>query len=196
MIWIKRILVMIVTVFFAMTLTFILIRIMPGDPVETLAMDMVRTQGMNFEEAYKQAKAALNYDPETPILEQYMSFVRGLATLNFGNSMIYKKPVMHIIGGSLPWTIFFVNINISGIYVRNNNWYVCCLEKKTIIDPIMSVYASIMSSIPNYIVALLLFLSLLSGLKFCQAEAHMIPLLSPDSTGNSLPMYLSIQYCR
>ena len=46
-----------------MTLTFILIRIMPGDPVETLAMDMVRTQGMNFEEAYKQAKAALNYDP-------------------------------------------------------------------------------------------------------------------------------------
>ena len=66
MIWIKRILVMIVTVFFAMTLTFILIRIMPGDPVETLAMDMVRTQGMNFEEAYKQAKATLNYDPETP----------------------------------------------------------------------------------------------------------------------------------
>ena len=164
MIWIKRILVMIVTVFFAMTLTFILIRIMPGDPVETLAMDMVRTQGMNFEEAYKQAQAALNYDPETPILEQYMSFVRGLATLNFGNSMIYKKPVMHIIGGSLPWTIFLLSIStflafmlgiIIGMYVA---W-----KRKTIIDPIMSVYASIMSSIANYIVSLLLILIFAGG---------------------------------
>jgi len=150
---------MLVTVLFAMTLTFILIRIMPGDPVDSMAMDMVRTQGMNYEEAYRQAKAILNYDPEVPIIVQYFSYVKQLARGSLGQSMIYKTSVVDIIGGSLPWTIFLLSIStllaflvgiIAGMYVA---W-----KRKTILDPILSVYSSVMSSIPNYIVGLLLIL--------------------------------------
>ena len=39
--WIKKLLLLVATVFFAMTVTFAVIRVMPGDPVETMAMTMV-----------------------------------------------------------------------------------------------------------------------------------------------------------
>lgn len=158
-IWYKRIIVVILTIFFATSITFIIIRVMPGDPVETLAMDMVRNQGMNYEEAYKRAKAILNYDPETPIVIQYMNFIKGLAKGKLGDSMIYKRPVIEIIAEALPWTLFLLSIStflaflvgiVTGMYIA---W-----KRKTILDPIVSAYASIMSSIPNYIVGLLLIL--------------------------------------
>ena len=60
MAWVRRLTLVVLTVFFAMTVTFVVIRLMPGNPVETLAMDMMRNQGIDYKEAYTRAKAMLN----------------------------------------------------------------------------------------------------------------------------------------
>ncbi len=100
--WIKRLLLVITTVFFATTITFLLIRMMPGDPVENMAISMVHDQGIDYESAYRSAKAMLNYDPDVPILTQYTKYLSGLMKGNLGQSLIYKRDVKQIIGEALP----------------------------------------------------------------------------------------------
>src|SRR5690606_34246332 len=102
----------ILTIFFAMTITFVVIRMMPGNPVETLAMDMVRNQGVNYEEAYARAKSMLNYDPDIPIIQQYSRYISGLLKGNFGESMSFKRPVVQVIAGALPWTLLLLSISL------------------------------------------------------------------------------------
>ena len=93
MIWAKRLLRVFLTVVFSSTITFVVIRMMPGDPVETLAMDLQRNMGMNFEDAVRRAKAMLNFDPDVPIVTQYINYVSSMLRGNFGTSMQFKAPV-------------------------------------------------------------------------------------------------------
>lgn len=155
--WIRRIVVLILTVFFAMTVTFAVIRLMPGDPAQTMAMDMVRNQGIPYQDALNQAKLILNYDPSVPLHIQYVKYVKGLLQGNMGESMAYRKPVISVIMGALPWTLFVLSfaILISFIIGILLGMYIAW-KRKTLLDPVVSVYASIAGSIPDYIVALLL----------------------------------------
>lgn len=152
--WVKRILLLIATVFFATTITFVVIRVMPGNPVETMAMQFVRDEGMDYVQAIARAKAELSYDPDLPITVQYVNYIGNLLQGRLGQSLVYKKPVGELVAAALPWTLFvfssallisFILGILLGMYVA---W-----RRKTILDPILSVYTSISGSIPNYIVA-------------------------------------------
>lgn len=152
--WIKRILLLVATIFFATTITFIVIRLMPGNPVETMAMQYVRDEGMDYAQAILRAKAELSYDPDLPLTTQYVGYVSNLMRGKLGQSLVYKKEVGAIVASALPWTLFvfstalflsFIIGILLGMYVA---W-----RRKTVLDPILSVYASISGSIPNYIVA-------------------------------------------
>lgn len=159
MAWVRRTALIVMTVFFAMTVTFVVIRLMPGNPVETLAMDMMRNQGIDYQEAYARAKAMLNYDPDIPIAQQYGRYVSGLLRGNLGESMSYRQPVINVIAGALPWTLLVLSISllcsfVIGIFVG----MFIAWRRDTIIDPIVSIYASIFGSIPNYIVGLILII--------------------------------------
>ncbi len=152
--WVKRILLLIATVFFATTITFIVIRVMPGDPVQTMAMQFVRDEGMDYIQAIARAKAELSYDPDLPLITQYASYMGNLLQGRLGQSLVYKKPTGQIVAAALPWTLFvfssalllsFVIGVLLGMYVA---W-----RRKTVLDPILSFYTSVSGSIPNYIVA-------------------------------------------
>ncbi len=152
--WVKKLLLLVATVFFAMTVTFVIIRVMPGDPVETMAMTMVREQGIDYDSAYRQSQAMLNFDPDRPITDQYMDYLRDLSRGDLGMSMVYRAPVTTLVFAALPWTIFvfstalfisFVLGVLVGMYVA---W-----RRQTVLDPILSVYSSITGSIPSYILA-------------------------------------------
>lgn len=152
--WVKRILLLIATVFFATTITFIVIRVMPGNPVETMAMQFVRDEGMDYVQAIARAKAELSYDPDIPITTQYINYIGNLLQGRLGQSLVYKKPVGELVAAALPWTLFvfssalllsFIIGILLGMYVA---W-----RRKTVLDPILSFYTSVSGSIPNYIVA-------------------------------------------
>jgi peptide/nickel transport system permease protein len=159
MIWLRRLALLVATIFFAMTLTFLIIHLMPGDPVENMALNLVKDEGVDYETAYRNAKSMLNYDPDIPVYQQYGKYVTGLLSGNLGVSLQYKKPVIDIIAGALPWTLLILSISLllsfligilAGMYIA---W-----KRKTILDPILSVYASIVGSIPEYVIAFLLII--------------------------------------
>ena len=123
---------------------------MPGDPVQTMAMGYVRDEGLDYATAYERAKAELGYDPSLPLGQQYVAYMKNLLSGNLGESMVYNKPVSEIIRAALPWTLFIFStalllsfaIGIAvGMYTA---W-----RRQTILDPALSVFASITARSPT-----------------------------------------------
>jgi ABC-type dipeptide/oligopeptide/nickel transport system permease component len=122
---IRRLLAMLPVIFGAMTLTFILSKFMPGDPV--LAYLGERPSPELYQQMYRQ----LGLDK--PILEQYFKYLGDLFTGNWGVSFsIFKdKPVWDLIMEKLPRTVdisifaiiiaAFVGIKIGVISAKHRN---------------------------------------------------------------------------
>jgi peptide/nickel transport system permease protein len=93
----RRILALVPVALGVATLTFAIIHLVPGDPVtamlgETAApADIV---GM---------RRQLGLD--RPLLEQYVAYLGGLAIGDLGESISYRKPVVHLIAERFPATI-------------------------------------------------------------------------------------------
>lgn len=163
----KKLATCILTMIVSLLLIFFVIQSMPGDPVKTLAQDYIRTGQMTYDQAYNKAKLALNYDPDEPVLNRFVTYVKGIATGNLGQSMSFKESVSTIVLEALPWTLLVCSISlflsfsvgvILGIYVA---W-----KRSKVLDGVLTGYQAILGSIPDYIVAYLLVLlfSLILGL--------------------------------
>ena len=83
-------------VFFTITagvfMTFLIIKIMPGDPVTILANELRSTQGISEADAMSRAISMLNYDPSQPLLQQRgdYSFLHGGYTNRFDGCMVQE----------------------------------------------------------------------------------------------------------
>jgi oligopeptide ABC transporter permease protein len=143
----------------SLLLIFFVIQAMPGDPVETLTQEYMKTGQLGYDQAYAKAKIALNYDPDVPILQRFTTYVKGIASGNLGQSMAFKESVSKIVLGALPWTLLVCSISlflsfmvgvILGIYVA---W-----KRSKLLDGVITGYQAVVGSIPDYIVAYLLVL--------------------------------------
>ena len=155
----KKVLTCILTMLTSLLLIFFVIQAMPGDPVETLTQEYMKTGQLGYDQAYAKAKIALNYDPDVPILQRFTTYVKGIASGNLGQSMAFKESVSKIVLGALPWTLLVCSISlflsfmvgvILGIYVA---W-----KRSKLLDGVITGYQAIVGSIPDYIVAYLLVL--------------------------------------
>ncbi len=166
----RRLLLMIPTLFGITFVTFAIIRLAPGDPVE------MEIQGPGIEgggggsdrsraEIVKRAKIELGLldrdGTPIPVWEQYGSWVGRLATLDFGRSFKDQKPVIEKIKEALPVTLalsfstilltYLISIPI-GVWsaVKRNTW-----ADHTTTGTLFVLY-----SIPNFLVGTLLILTL------------------------------------
>lgn len=155
----KKVLTCILTMLTSLLLIFFVIQAMPGDPVETLTQEYMKTGQLGYDQAYAKAKIALNYDPDVPILQRFTTYVKGIASGNLGQSMAFKESVSKIVLGALPWTLLVCSISlflsfmvgvILGIYVA---W-----KRSKLLDGVITGYQAVVGSIPDYIVAYLLVL--------------------------------------
>lgn len=155
----KKVLTCILTMLTSLLLIFFVIQAMPGDPVETLTQEYMKTGQLGYDQAYAKAKIALNYDPDVPILQRFTTYVKGIASGNLGQSMAFKESVSKIVLGARPWTLLVCSISlflsfmvgvILGIYVA---W-----KRSKLLDGVITGYQAVVGSIPDYIVAYLLVL--------------------------------------
>ncbi|GKX29728.1 peptide ABC transporter permease [Vallitalea longa] len=153
----KKILISLITVFISLIVMFLVIQNMPGDPVDMMAQDIVKNEHLEYELAYQRAKSILNYDPDEPLVNRFSKYVKGIVTGNLGTSMSYKKDVIDIVMGALPWTLLVVSISLLlsfiigvllGIYIA---W-----KRKKGLNTALIIYQSIFGAIPNYVVGYLL----------------------------------------
>lgn len=152
----------ILTVWAVMTFTFILIRQMPSNPVEIETERLIREQQLSYDEAYSRAAALFEFDPDQPILEQYVEYLGRLIRLDLGKSITSTgTPVLDQILQYLPWTLFSVGLGLLlsftiGIFVGMAMAY----WRGSTFDNLITALASILFGIPNYIIALLIILIL------------------------------------
>lgn len=155
--FISRLLKALVTIYVVMTFTFFLIRLMPGNPLD-LYIASELAQGVPLQEAQERAASLFQVDLNKPLIIQYVDYLKNLSKGDFGVSIVSTRtPVIEIILRFLPWTLFVVTIALFISFVigimlgvlmamRRNGW----------IDQFLTFFASIISSIPNYVIAMLI----------------------------------------
>ena len=85
------------TIWFAVTVTFLLLRLLPGDPALAVASPNMTDD----------ARAALltQYGLDKPLIVQYGLYLVQLVQGNFGVSFTQSIPVMDVLLQRLPWTL-------------------------------------------------------------------------------------------
>ena len=96
----------------ALTLNFIIPRLMPGNPVDIL-LAKLQQRGGTVDASTRQAyELLLGGDNSQPILVQYVQYLANVARGDLGVSVSYfPAPVTDVISSSLPWTIVLVGIS-------------------------------------------------------------------------------------
>ena len=144
---IKRIFAMILTLFIIMSLSFFVIRMVPGS-----------VAGENAPAEIKEAMSK-RYHLDKPLSEQYVIFIRNFLSFDFGESMtLYpRRPVFAIIGDKIPLTL---QLNLFSLMLTLPVGLACgiaaALKKNTLIDHSISVMVVFNVSVPSFVFASLL----------------------------------------
>ena len=96
---IRRILIMLPTLFVISIVTFIIIQLPPGDYLTTLVAEL-ESRGESVDQSQLQFLKQ-TYGLDKPLFEQYWMWFSGLLVGDFGYSFEYERPVSEVIGDRL-----------------------------------------------------------------------------------------------
>jgi peptide/nickel transport system permease protein len=98
-----------ITLWAALTMNFIIPRVMPGSPAEAM---LVRFHGRASPQAIKTMELALGFHTNENILQQYWEYLWNTVHLNLGTSLtFFPSSVDRAIMLGLPWTIGLVGLS-------------------------------------------------------------------------------------
>lgn len=92
---------------FAITLNFLLPRMMPGSPLVFLVGEDV-----GFLTAEQRAQLLQSVGLDQPVWVQYLRYLGNLARGDLGHSIQKGRPILDIIGERLPWTLLLVGLSL------------------------------------------------------------------------------------
>ncbi len=105
---IRRLEFFFITLWAALTLNFILPRLMPGDPASAM---MARYHGRLNPASLHALQVAFGLQTNQNIFQQYVSYLNNTIHLQFGTSVTYfPDPVIHVVLQALPWTLALAGI--------------------------------------------------------------------------------------
>lgn len=182
------------TIWAVTTFTFFLIRQMPGNPVETMIDDLMTRQALTYEEAYRAAATLFNFDPNRPLHLQYLDFLSGLVRGDLGDSITRGGvSVTSLILRYLPWTLFCVGTALLISFVVGTLLGLAMgYWRGSWLDNVITLLASVISGIPDYILALLIILVFgvqLEWFKIGDVRGGVDPTITP---GLSFEYFFSI----
>jgi peptide/nickel transport system permease protein len=110
---VKRFVNLLLVVFLAITLNFILPRLTPGDPVEQKLNQLVATSGGQVGDVSAMiASYRAKFGLDQPVWKQYLNYWSDLLHLDLGYSLDrYPERVSTTIRSALPWTIGLVGVS-------------------------------------------------------------------------------------
>ncbi|MEE9202357.1 MAG: ABC transporter permease, partial [Dehalococcoidia bacterium] len=104
---IRRLLLMVPTIFGAVTLIFFIMNILPGD-IALMILGEETGQGSPEQIALLREQLGLN----RPLYEQYISWLWGIVRLDFGTSLWTGQPVFKEIWVRLPITLTLISFSV------------------------------------------------------------------------------------
>jgi len=150
----------IVIIIVVISISFFIVRLMPGNPVDLYIVYLETTYSMPYQQAKAMAAAIFGVNLNEPLYKQYIEYMINVFRGNLGRSMFMNgMPVIKIIAQYLPWTVFTVGTGllisfIFGILIGMAIAY----RRGGILDSTITILSSILNSVPNYIIAMLLII--------------------------------------
>ena len=147
------------TLWVALTLNFLLPRLMPGSPAEAL---MARFRGRVPLSSIKPLLAEFGVDDSQSLPSQYLEYLKNMVTGNWGISTTsLGTPVSQLIREALPWTLGLVGITtVLAFALGTLIGVVAGWRRGGLLDGILPPVFVITSALPYFWVALLLILTL------------------------------------
>ncbi|MCL5776274.1 ABC transporter permease [Limibaculum sp. FT325] len=148
----RRLLFAVPTLLAVMTMVFVLVRIVPGDPAQTILGDQASAEALQI------MRERLGLD--RPIWEQYLEFMGGVFTGDWGQSMVTGKPVLDEILRVLPYTVELTIASLvigSLIGIPLGAW--SALHRNQWIDYLTRVGSLLGLSFPAFVSAILLLIA-------------------------------------
>jgi glutathione transport system permease protein len=140
-----------ITLLAVLTLVFVLVRIVPGDPAQVILGDQASR------EAILAMRVRLGLD--RPLLVQYLEFLGGALRGDWGVSMVSGRPVIEEVMAVLPWTLelTFVSLLIgTGVGVPLGVW--AAVHRNRLPDYGARIASLLGLSFPPFVSAILLLL--------------------------------------
>jgi len=148
----------------AVTVTFLIVRLMPGDPTTAFISESMTPQDVHA------LNASLGLDKSLP--QQYALFLRNLAHFEMGQSFFYKQPVSAIIAPRLAWTLILIGTSLAitlligiplGVYTAKHKGKWLDQIVSTLIVLGISIFIPLLAFILVYVFSLQLGLTPVGG---------------------------------
>lgn len=165
----KRILQVIPVLIVISFVCFIMIRLVPGDPVANM-MGLGATK-----EAIEAQREALGLNQ--PIMTQYVNFVKGVFSGDFGTSIVLRKPVLGEILKRYPATIkLAIGGTIFATVVGCIFGMISAVKQNKFADNVIMVCSLLAVSTPSFFLALIMLLVFAVQLKWLPSMGLRTPL--------------------
>ena len=142
------------TVLGVMTLVFLMLRLIPGDPASFIAGENVSEEAL----VAVREKLGLN----VPLGQQYLNYLTGVLQLDFGRSLVQQRPVLDMIRGALPTTVIigFMSLVLSFLIAVPLGATAAYLASrgKGAADQTLTFATMVIDMLPGFWLALLLML--------------------------------------
>lgn len=156
---IKRLLLMIPTLFGAAVLVFLLLRAIPGDICE---LRMGGEGGLVDEATLATCRETLGLNE--PLLIQFFEFVWGFFTLDLGTSMWTGQPIIHEIGLRFELSVqVAIMATIVSILVSIPLGTISAIKQDTWVDYLVRAFSIAGIAMPSFWLGILIILGLLIG---------------------------------
>ena len=100
---IRKILYALITILAVIIFNYFLFRVLPGDPIS-----MIMRNPKASEASIEAIRAS--YGLDLPWYSQFVVYLKGLFTGDFGTSFVYKAPVMEVIGAKILPTVVMLGL--------------------------------------------------------------------------------------
>ncbi len=146
-----------ITLWAALTLNFIIPRVMPGSPAEAM---LIRFHGRASPQAVRTMEIALGLHTNEGILQQYWDYLWNTAHLNLGTSLGYfPSSVGQAIMLGLPWTVGLVGISTVIAFVLGTVvGMLSAWRRGSLLDGVLPPVFIMVSAFPYFWIALVAIL--------------------------------------
>ncbi len=155
---VRRMMKAVLTIVLISTMTFFLVRLLPGNPVDTYINTLIGQYGMSYADAATQAAGLFAFNPNEPLAQQYWDYVQALSRGDLGRPLLSPgTTVGDLIKTYLPWTLFSVGVGLLiSFTIGIGLGMLIAYRREGPVDHVLTAIGSLLHSVPNYLMAIMI----------------------------------------
>ena len=156
---VKRLAYSVFVVWGAVTIVFVVVRLIPGDPAQL----MVGAEGTQADVEALRHRFGL----DRPLAVQYLRYLGQAASLRFGNSLRLEIPAADAVAQRVPATaLLAASAMVLGVAVSMPLGIAAALHRQSVLDRMVAVVSLVGQSVPNFWLGIMFILVFARGLRW------------------------------